>query len=221
MAGELKAGSAVIAILGDDKDVINAIKRTQNGFTGLWANIRDGAMTTAAIGSNLHATIIPVFNKFTGLFIEFAKFGDQMAKMSQRTGVSAQELSLLGFAAGQSGSSIESLGNGIKKLQKNLVEASRGEKTAVENFEHLGLSAAHLNTLLAKDRILVIADAIRNLGDEAKQAEAAMRIFGKGGVDLLPMLQEGSGGIGKLMDEAKINGIGISDEDAQKAAVVL
>ncbi|GHT17855.1 hypothetical protein FACS1894189_4560 [Planctomycetales bacterium] len=229
MASPLMAGSVAVGILGDNKNILNIINQTHvaiengltkfPGFQGRWAVFRDIAVSVGSL-KPIFEMVTASIMKFSAVFSDFVQYGDQMAKMSQRTGVSAEELSLLGYAAGQSGSSIDSLGNGIKKLQKNLVEASRGEKTAAENFEHLGLSAAYLNTLSASDRILVIADAIRDLGDEALQAEAAMRIFGKGGVDLLPFLQEGSKGIAALMDEAKINGIGISDEDAQKAVVL-
>ncbi|MDR1960173.1 MAG: hypothetical protein LBQ54_14200 [Planctomycetaceae bacterium] len=49
MAPTLKAGSVAIEILGIDKDVEAAIKRTQTGFSGLAAHLRDSFVTLSSI----------------------------------------------------------------------------------------------------------------------------------------------------------------------------
>jgi hypothetical protein len=90
----------------------------------------------------------------------------------------------------------------------------------MDAFGNLGLNLNALNTLSKKDQFLAIADAIARLGDEAKQTDAAMKIFGRGGTALLPMFQEGRGGIQNLMVEADKLGIGISDADAAKAEIL-
>jgi DNA repair exonuclease SbcCD ATPase subunit len=105
----------------------------------------------------------------------------------------------------------------MKFLNKNLVEAERGSKADIESFEQLGINIEKLQLLDKKEQFLVVAEAIKRLGDESLQTDAAMNIFGKGGTALLPLFQEGIAGIKDLMKEAETNGIGISDEDAVKS----
>ncbi|MDR0327642.1 MAG: hypothetical protein LBI05_05025, partial [Planctomycetaceae bacterium] len=96
-------------------------------------------------------------------------------------------------------------------------EAGRGSKEDIDAFARLGINVEKLQLLDKKGQFLVVAEAIKRLGDESLQTDAAMKIFGKGGTALLPMFQNGIEGIKDLMAEAEINGIGISDEDAEKA----
>ena len=151
------------------------------------------------------------------LVTEFVNVGDSVAKMSRRVGISANDLSLLGHAAEQSGSSLDDLGNSMRYLQRNLAEAGRGGKAATEAFERLGISFHQLQLLDPKKQFLMVAEAIKKLGNETLQADAAMKIFGRNGAAMLPMFQEGADGIRKLMQEASDYGIGISDKDAASA----
>ena len=59
----------------------------------------------------------------------FTDWGDELAKMSDRTGISVASLSELTHAALQSGASIEELENAVKLLQKNLWTAAAGGTT--------------------------------------------------------------------------------------------
>ncbi len=53
----------------------------------------------------------------------FMKTGDELDKMRQRTGLSVELLSELRHAADQSGSSIQDLENGIRKMQSEIGNA--------------------------------------------------------------------------------------------------
>ena len=217
MATTLQAGAVAVNIVGCDKSVQEALKRVQHGFKGLAAHVRDFAVTFAAIDHVFRRWVVAPFRS---AITEFTKFGDTYAKMSRRVGMGAKDLSLLGYAAEQTGASVSALDASFRYLNRNLAAAGQGNKAAKEAFANLGLNLDQLQTLKKKDQFLTIADAIRRLGDEAKQTDAAMKIFGRGGTSMLPMFQEGRAGIQALMQEADKLGIGISDEDAAKAEVL-
>jgi len=231
MAGTLPAGSVAIDIIGQDgsfqqvigkvntkmktfqKTVNNVGATTMPGFQGMLANFRDISVTVAAVDHVFRRVSSVVKSAVT----EFSNFGNSIAKMSRRSGIGANDLSLLGYAAEQSGASTESLGKSMTSFQRNLAAAGQGNTAAIEAFGKLGINFAKLQTLDKKDQFLAVADAIGKLGDETLQTQAAMKLFGKTGSNMLPMFQEGADGIRRLMQEADQFGIGISDADAAKA----
>lgn len=148
----------------------------------------------------------------------FANAGDEIHKMALRTGVSAEGLSELAFAAEQSGASLSVIEKGIKGMQRSLFDAERGSSEMVDSLEILGLTAADLTGKLPEDQFTILADAIGGIEDPSKRAAVAMKIFGKSGAEMLPLFSEGAGGIAKLRQEANELGRTMTGADAQAAA---
>ncbi len=148
----------------------------------------------------------------------FASAGDELHKMSLRTGVSVEGLSELAFAAEQSGTSLSGVEAGIKGMQRALFEASRGSKEITESLAGIGLTSADLAGKLPVDQFTIMADAIGEVKDPSTRAALSMKLFGRSGADLLPMMAEGAGGIKKMRKEAKELGRQMTTEDAIAAA---
>ena len=195
MATTLPAGSVAIGIIGKDinfQQIINQSTQSienfqqtiQNGITempgfqGILAYFRDFTATLAAVDQLARRT----WGIFKAAVTEFSDFGDSVAKMSRRTGIGAHDLSLLGFAAEQSGTSLADVGNGMRYLNRNLAEAGRGNKTALDAFGQLGINLTRFQTLGKKDQFLEVAEAIRQIGDETLQTDAAMKFSGAAGL---------------------------------------
>ncbi|MDR3109125.1 MAG: hypothetical protein LBU65_05480 [Planctomycetaceae bacterium] len=198
------------------QDFSSTVNNITPGFRGFWAHLRDGSMMAVALGQILNR--LGGFAK--GIVTDFSSFGDKISKMSQRTGIAARDLSLLGFAAEQCGASVDSIGDGFKYLSRNTVAAANGSKTALAMFSNLGIDFNKLKLLSKADQFRLIAEQIKKIGDESKQTDIAMKMFGRGGTSLLPLFQEGAAGIAKLMNEADTLGIGISEDDAKNAAAL-
>jgi hypothetical protein len=147
----------------------------------------------------------------------FTDWGDELAKMSDRTGISVASLSELTHAALQSGASIEELENAVKLLQKNLWTAAAGGKAQAAAFARIGLSVADLVALDPERQFLAVADALAKIDDPARRAAAAQQILGRSGTRLLPLLKDGVAGIAALREEARQLGLTMSDADAQLA----
>lgn len=151
----------------------------------------------------------------------FLGLGDSLSKMSDRTGISVEALSELTHAANLSGTDTETFENGIRKMQKSLVDAATGTKESQEAIQRLGLSIDHLMALSPDEQFSTIAEALSRVQDPTQRAAMAMEIFGKSGTKLLPMIAGGAKGIEDLRKRARDLGYTMSGEDAAAAVTLL
>ena len=144
---------------------------------------------------------------------------DDLSKLSQKTGLSVESLSLLKPIAEQSGTSMEGLATGLKKLATAMVEAAGGSKEQAEVFARLGVSVKDAAGQIRPTEavLLDLADAFAAMPDGAEKSALAVKLFGKSGVDLIPFLNQGRAGIEQLKQQFKALGLEISGDTAKAA----
>ena len=147
----------------------------------------------------------------------FADAGSAVDDMAQRTGMAAESVSALGYAAKMSGTDIGAVEKGVRKMQLSIADAAAGVPDAVEKFAAIGLSVADLQKMTPDQQFIAIADKLSKIEDPALKSAAAMEYFGKSGADMVPLLSEGGEGIRRLMDDANRLGQTMSGEDAAAA----
>lgn len=139
-------------------------------------------------------------------------------RLSQKLGVSTEDVQRLGYAARVSGVEAEQLQVGMQKLAKGLEEArTKGSGPVAETFAKLGIS---MNDPLVKSKdlgetILVVAEKFKAMPDDARKTALAIELFGRSGTALIPMLNEGKDGIVAFMKEADQLGIVLTQDDAK------
>ena len=106
----------------------------------------------------------------------FVDAGAGLQDVADRTGASTEALSQLRYAAEQSGSNLEAVEKGMRKLGDVTTQASNGSKTAAAALESVGLSASQLMSMSVEDRFLAVAEGISKIEDPAAQASIAMEI---------------------------------------------
>jgi len=154
-----------------------------------------------------------------GLMIKkYVDAGDQIDKMSKRTGFAAETLSELRYAAEISGANIESLEKGVKRMAKTIVDAGEGMATYRRAFDRIGVSVEDLQAMNPEQQFLTIADAIAKVEDPTIRAATAQDVFGRAGTQLLPLFAQGSEGLDDLRQKAHELGIVFDKEAAEKAA---
>lgn len=209
-AGAIRAGRAFVELFADDSKLVRGLKRASAKLKAFGESVRNMGLKLAGLGT---AIVTPLLASTK----VFAKVGDDLAKMSARTGFSVETLSELGFAADLSGTSMEVLETGIRKMQRTLVDAAQGSKSAQDALAMLGLTVADLANLSPEEQFKLIADRLARIEDPAFKAAAAMELFGRNGTELLPMLSGGAAGIEQLQEQARKLGLTISTEDAKAA----
>lgn len=130
---------------------------------------------------------------------------DAVGKLSSQTGVAVETIQSYSRAAGLSGVSIEEMTKALQKMQVNLGKIDEEAKT--DPFRDLGLSAERLRESGAQESFEAIADAIAGLATDAEKAAAANEIFGRSGVVLLPLLNQGAEALARQREEAEQLGI--------------
>lgn len=211
MGKGVKAGAAFVEILANTTKFEKGLKRAQARMKAFGSGVQSIGLKVAAAGVAMTAPFV-IAGKV------FAKMGDDLEKMSRRTGVAVESLSALGFAAEQSGSDIQTLEKGIKTMQRSVVDLSRDLSTQKDAFEALGLVYDDIKSLKPEDQFKLIAERVSKIEDPTKRAATSLMIFGRAGAQLLPLMEDGAEGIQKLQNEAADLGIIISADQAKEAA---
>ena len=150
----------------------------------------------------------------------FAKAGDEIQKMSMRTGFSTESLSEMKFALEQSGSSIAGFEKGVRRMSGFLEDARDGLATSTDAMDKLGLTTEDFDGLNPEQAFFKLSNAVADLQDPLQKAALAQDVFGRSGTELFPMMEAGAKGIAKLREEARELGV-VFDQDAADAAARL
>jgi len=146
--------------------------------------------------------------------------GDELNKMSQKTGMAVEELSKLRYISDLSGVSNEALTKGLTALSIGMGEAATGAGATAETYQKFGISVRNADgTMKSSGAVLAEwADKFEAMPDGVEKTNLAVEIFGKKlGTEMIPLLNLGSAGIKALGDEAAALGLIFSEELAKKS----
>ncbi len=145
---------------------------------------------------------------------QFANELDTFDDLSAQTGILTDQLQLLGYAAKVNGSSQEEMFASLNRLQMAMGRTAEAGGPVAEVLKKMGVDTGNaadgprrLNEALPE-----ILAGFGNLESEAEQAQAAMTLFGRSGVRLLPILRHGEEGMAALHEEFERFGGPVSAE---------
>lgn len=144
--------------------------------------------------------------------------GAELKIMSERLGLTTQQLQQYQLAAGEAGVRSEGLTFGLRFLNRNIAEAaSKGGEAAVA-FKALGVHLKESGKVRDTSDVLIdVADGMAKIQESSKRTELAMRLFGRGGAELIPILSQGGAAFRKAREEMQALGGGMSDEFVHQA----
>jgi lambda family phage tail tape measure protein len=204
------------------KLTLSAVDKTKVAFESVKRNLTgiDGAAD--AVGAKFGSLGTLVAGAFAGVsFAAVTNLLDDLDDLSEKTGISVEKLSGLRYAAETNSVSFETLGDGVRKFNKNLADAAGGSKEAIARFDALGISLERIKTASNDEILLDIADKFQTYAAGANKSALAAELFGKtAGPDLIPLLNQGRAGIAALTEEGKKLGV-VYDKDLAKAAADL
>ena len=209
-ASAIRAGRAFVELFVDNSKLVRGLRAAEKQVVKFGQNIQ-------AIGRRLFTLGAAVGGVLAATAKGFASWGDSLSKMSVRTGVSARALSELAYAAQQSGTDVATLEASLRTMQKNLATAFDGNNAAIRTLESLGINVAKLRAMTPEEQFLTLGEAISRVADPTQRTALAMRVFGKSGSQLLPMLENGVDGINALRQRCRELGLSVSDLDAANA----
>jgi len=200
-------GDLVVNLLGNGRPLQNTLKSAQ-GNARSWASRMRGILGKAlAIGGAAGFGMM--------LKREFAAI-DDLAKVSDRIGITTEKLAGLRHAAELTGAGADKLDAGLQTMAKRLGEAARGSGAAVKALDYLGLSAQNLIEMTPDQAFTAIAEAVAQVEDPMQRAALAANIFSKGNIELVNTLAAGKKGLAEMQAEAEKLNLTLSEIDAAK-----
>ncbi|MFZ9068866.1 MAG: phage tail tape measure protein, partial [bacterium] len=209
------AVQTTVQIRGEDKtaaafrSVNNRAKNLERSFSGLSASVSGLATSFAGL---VGVGALGAFSK------DMLQLGDRLQKVSLQLGVTVEELEILQFAASQSGVSTDQLNTALQKFTRNVGEAEQGTAAQKEAFEALGVSISDSQGNLkgTSELFAEVAQSISGIESPAQKAAIATDLFGRAGIELLPLLNAGASGITSYGQSLRDAG-GIIGTDAANA----
>ena len=145
---------------------------------------------------------------------------DALDEMAVKTGVSVEMLTSLELAAKQNGVSMDQLATSIRMMYRSMNEAAEGTKESADAYKRLGVNVRDASGKLksGNEAFLEVADAVAKIQNPAERSAMAMKVFGRAGSEMLPMLEGGKEALKGYIDEARRLGLIYTDEDAKRGA---
>lgn len=165
-----------------------------------------GMLKTALLGIGAYAIIRGLKSVIT----QFTDYTVKIDKFVKQTGMAADTIQELVYAAEQEHSSLEALNKGLMNLTVRLGYAGDGLETYLRYFRALDIEYQEADGTLRDtyDVFLDIADAVEKGTLSTEELAAVLQLFGaRSGKELIPLLKKGKHWFKEMGNEAKQLGI--------------
>lgn len=192
--------------------VDRASKAAGSVLSGFVGGIAAGG-ALAAIGS-----LSGAIGKASKALEDFEEIGNR----AKTVGLRNDTFQAISFGALQADVSQEKLNSSLEIFAKNIGLAEKGGGALFSSLKRLNPEL--LQTLVTTNdqelRLKKVAEAFAQTSDATERAALATAVFGKGGIDMVRVLEGGSQAIAKLKREAKDLGVIVPDELIEKAGML-
>lgn len=209
------------SIFVDNDEANKSISKTGKQADGLGKKFTNGiktagkwalGLTTAAAG--VGAAAFAMTNKVTSSF-------DDIAKTSQRLGITTDAYQELNYWANQNGIAASSMERAVGRLNQRIGMAKDGSDKYAGALERLGVSYKDIEAgnVSTEDAMATVLQTLSEMESESEKASAAADLFGtRMGRDLMTALQDGSMSMDEAKEKAEELGL-VIDEDVINAGV--
>lgn len=199
-------GNLSISLTAKTKDFTKKLNKVTGSITKTAKRI--GALG-AAFGAAAVAGIAFYVKKAFGAI-------DATAKLADTIGLTTEQLVGYQKAAAISGATTQDINTAFRRMLKNVSDAGLGLTTAQRAFEALNLNADELKGLSTDQMFKRIADQINKIPAAADRARVAQDLFGRSGLSILKITEQGAAGIAAFQREVLKTGEAFSRIDAAK-----
>lgn len=190
-----------------EKGLESAEKKTSHFGEAISAGLKTAGVAVAAVGAAVTA-VGTAFYKEIGAT---AEYGDNIDKMSQKIGLSAEAFQEWDFILQHSGANVEAL----KPIMKSLTAAV---STNADAFERLGITQEQAASMSREDLFAATVTALQNITDETERAALAQKTLGRGAQELGALLNTSAEDTEAMRQSVHDLGGVMSDEAVKNAA---
>jgi len=214
MAGgsDIRAGKAFVE-LGLKDQLTKGLKGIQKQLDAFGAGVTAVGKRFALLGGAITAPMLAAT-------ASWAASGAELYRLTQRTGMSAEGLSALAFAAEETGGSAEGMTAAVRRMNIAIAGAERGNAAMTADLAAIGVSLDQLKGKSPDEQFALLAERISQVRDPVQQSAFAMKFFGRGAMDLMPLLRQGAAGMEQYRKQAEELGL-VKTTEATHAAFEL
>lgn len=219
MEGELKdASSATKDLSTETKTSQKTSTSAGDAFKKVASGVGVAAKAIATAAAAIGAAAVAAGKKIFDMAQDTASAGDEIDKMSQKIGISAQAYQEWGYVFERSGADVNSLQAGMKTLSGVIADAGNGSASAAEKLNAVGLSIEQLNGLSQEDQLQLVINSLQGMEQGAERSAAANDLLGKSASDMAAVLNMTTEDTDALKQEAHDYGMIMSDEAVAASA---
>lgn len=141
-----------------------------------------------------------------------SEYGDNIDKMSQKIGISAEAYQEWSYVFERNGTNIDNMQTGMKTLSSVIADAGNGSESAAEKLKAIGLSLEDVGGLSTEDQFAAVLSALQEMPAGAERTAAAVDLFGRSATDMAAVLNMSAEDTQALIDETHEYGMIMSDE---------
>lgn len=175
-----------------------------------------GAALTKYVTAPLTAAGAGLF----ALVTKAAKAADELTTMANQTGLSIQRLQELRYVTSQTDAEFSAITNAATQLGRRLATTAEESKRLQEIIAALGIQARNADGSFRSldDLFPEVVAKLADMQDVTLRNAYALELFGRGGTDILPLLNAGSAGIAALTRRAHELGLVLETEAVEHLA---
>jgi len=205
-ASAVRAGRAYVELYTTNNKLSAGLDAAGREVRKWGADIMKVGAGVFAAGSSISAAMVLMARSA-------ANSNAELAIAAQRASTTISGLSALKYAAEQCGIDFHKLTTRVGYMNRFLGDVERGgHKDAMKS---MGMSVADLAGKTGDERFRLFAEKLKAIKDPALQTSLAIAVFGRGAIDILPLLRMGAEGIDQFTARAKAMGIVVGKEEAE------
>jgi hypothetical protein len=180
-----------------EKDMQSARRSVDGAMQKIQRSAQMAMRALGALGLGLGAAQLTSFVKGA------IDAGDRMQKLSQQTGIATQNIAGLQLAFRQGGGSAQEMETAVAKLVTSMSKQT-------DTFKSLNITSKDTFGALSQ-----VADKFQQMPDGAKKSALAYELFGRSGLRLIPILNQGSEGLQSYIALSQKLGTSVTPETAK------
>jgi len=181
-----------------EKDMARARNSVDGAMRKIQASVRVAMRALGALGLGLGAA------QLVGFVRSAINAGDEMVKLSQQVGIATQNIAGLQLSFRQGGVNASEMSMAMARLVD-------GMSKQTDAYKKLNLTSTDTLGALSE-----VADIFQKMPDGAEKSALAYELFGRSGMKLIPVLNQGAAGLQSYIDLSQKLGMVVTTDVGKK-----
>ena len=233
MARNIRIGGVRVDFTGDASQFVRASRRTGGALRRQQQDVRRLRSDLRRFNNTVRSTVrqytslrnaivgFSAAGLFGGAIVQSSRLGASLVELSQRIGVTVEELQLLQRVFSGEGVTSQQLERALLRLSEASLEAQEGTGTYGAVLERLGVQVQDAEGRLRPvfEVMLEAADGFARIDNQAERAALGVELFGARNAATINVLQRGSRELRASIEEFRRLGLVSTESGVQLKAL--